>query len=332
MMRNDTRDWRIKLAASVFHFRFQIRIWLALSVMFPAVSFAASPSDRADDEAIAQRFANEFAIAQAAGSDLTRIRGVLTGIEELRKGIPGSGRYANLIFRVDRISETKAKTAARYLSYDRNILHFHPPIHYTPAWISGVVERKRIQLGAELNHLLAERTAESFARVFGAARAATAQLNVHDVESAMQLLERGVTGQGAHSGTTFQFGAAQPNIRQRTKQLLLFHEGNLHFIKGAEQMSSQELRQRLREQRPGQLAQQIVAFYNSAQAIGADFGNPHTPGDIVAKLRSGVRATTQLGMQFFRLSATAPEDDWRRAIAYLRFQNRVLSYSPPTAP
>ncbi len=145
----------------------------------------------------------------------------------------------------------------------------------------------------------------------------------------MRLLEAGVNGQGAHSGTRFQIAPVRKNVRFQAKKMLRFHNGNLYFIPGADQKDEQQISATIKAGRPARLAQQIAALFATAQAAGADFGAAVTPGEIIAVLRAGVHASSNLGMQYFRTSAKGTEREWNRAVAYLQFRDNTLSYIPP---
>ena len=125
--------------------------------------------------------------------------------------------------------------------------------------------------------------------------------------------------------------AAKTKVRARflAKKMLRFHDGNLHFIENGDRKDKDQIEGIIAENRPAQLAQQTVALYATASSIGADFGGAATPREIISALRTGVHASNNLGMQFFRISATASEADWKRSVAYLRLQDGTLSYAPP---
>ena len=206
-------------------------------VLLPRIAISASQRSNRLALDTAEQFATEFALAQAGGADLRNIRGVRSAVQELNKGINGTGPYSKFIFRVSNISPELVEEASQFLTFDRGILRFHPPIHYEVAWTSGSAPMYRTKSPSSLSRMLAERTAQSIARVYGAARAAAADLSdVKNVEGAVSALEKGVAGAGAHATSTYSFSAVRPNIRFLAKKMLRFHEGDLHFIRGGDRI------------------------------------------------------------------------------------------------
>ena len=227
---------------------------------------------------------------------MSKIKGVRSAIAQLRKGIPGRGPYRGLIFRVSGVSDEAAERAAQYLKFDRHVLTFHRPIDYAAAWNRGYVTKSISAPQSSMSTLLAERTAESYARVFAVARSAAANLTTaKDVESALRLLEVGVSGQGIHAESVFKIVAPRKNVRFQAKKMLRFHDGDLFFIPSGLREDDVAVSEIIERERPAKLAQNVVALYNTAKSVGADFGSAVTPADVITSLRTGVHATNQLG-------------------------------------
>jgi len=280
---------------------------------------------------LAQRYATEFSIAQAAGADFSELLGPRNAVELLTKGVNGTGPYAGLLFKVSGASPEMVAGAVKLLSFERGILRYQPPIPYHAAWTTGVGSKLQKSNTQSLSHLLAERTAQSFVRVYGSARSAAASLtDVYDVDSAMRVLENGVSGSGSHKGTRFAVAATRPDLRMRAKGMLIFEDGFLHFVPDGRNTEPSEIEAILRRSRSDALAQKIAAVYDAARGAGADFGAASRPDEIVTKLRHGVRASSDLGVQLFRISADASESDWQRSAAYLRMIDGTLTYTPPS--
>ena len=305
----------------------------ALHLLASVSASASAPPGQAEQtraQEAACRLATEFILAQAAGADLSNVRDISSAIRELRQGIPGRGPYAKLQFHVTNLSDHDAGLAADYLEFDRGILKYHPPINYSVAWGSGIAPDESKLSTPSLSRLLAQRSADSYARVFDAAKAAAANLtDARDVESSMRLLETGIRGHGAHADTRFRIPSIEDRLRFQAKQMLRFHEGHLHFIPDSDQKSEAQILAEIESRRPEQLAQQVVALFETAKAAGAGFDDAATPPEIIVALRQGVHVSTNLGLQFFQISATGTDYEWARAVAYLQYRNATLSYVAP---
>ena len=306
-----------------------------LVLSFALIGSPSQASPEREDQLAAEEFARalsvEFSLAQAAGSDLSKINGVRTAIEQLKKGCEGRGPYSQLVFKVAPEKPAIEKIAANFLTFDHRVLNYHQPIVYSAAWDKGYLVKQDSPTKNSLGDLLAERAASSYVRIYGAARAAGANLtSATDIDSAVDLLEKGVYGCGSFAKTLYKATPPQRSIRFVAKKKLRFHNGSLHYIKNKEKKTDREIILSVEEDLPAQLAQQIAALYNTARAGGADFGKAVTLDRIITALRLGIHSNNDNGVRFFRISTTGSAAEWRRAAAYLRLENGALRYAPPT--
>jgi hypothetical protein len=149
----------------------------------------------------AQNLASVFSSAMAAESpNFADVRDKETAVRRLREGVMGSGSFATTMFQVPRITDQQAQEAMANLRWSEGSGLVYE-LNEEVAKMAGPTPRT-----AENHRMIAVRNAQNLASVYSAGMAAGSPglASADSVQSAVELLHRGVLGGGAFEDVTFR--------------------------------------------------------------------------------------------------------------------------------